>query len=96
MTKKKKKTTANKWKTKKWYTIHAPPLFEEKEIGEAVSSDSQLLIGRIVKATLKDITGSYAQDHIQLNFKINDVKGTKATTRTYGHELQKAYMKRHN
>ena len=92
--KKKKGKTVDTWKTKRWYTIRAPKLFEEKEVGEAASSDPKLLIGRTVKTTLRAITGNIPHQNVKLVFKVTDVKGESVDTRPVGYELNRGYIQR--
>ena len=81
------------WKTKKWYKIVVPPLFEEKEVGETLASTPDLLRGRKVEVTLKDITGDIKQSKTKLLFRINNVAGTTARTECIGFELSRSYIR---
>ncbi len=92
--KRKKGKAVDSWKAKRWYKVKAPKGFEGKEIGEALSSDPALLIGRIVKTTLREITGNIPHQNIQLKFKITNVKGETAETAPVGFELSRGYVGR--
>lgn len=92
--KKRKGKTVDTWKAKRWYKIKAPKGFEEKEIGGAVSSDPKLLLGRVIKTTLREITGNIPHQNIQLKFKVVDVKGESLETKAVGFELSRSYVGR--
>ncbi|MCK4328187.1 MAG: 30S ribosomal protein S3ae [Candidatus Diapherotrites archaeon] len=92
--KKKKVRAVDTWKSKRWYTIKAPKIFEEKEIGKAVSSDPKLLTGRSIKVTMRDITGNIPQQNIKLNFKVTDVKGESLETMPVAYEYNRGYISR--
>ena len=49
------KAAVDKWKTKKWFEIIAPPLFNEKKIGETLAADYRMLIGRKIEVSLSDL-----------------------------------------
>ncbi len=92
--KKKKKKTVDTWKTKKRFIIAAPKAFEEKELGQTVANKPEELIGRTVKSTLRQITGNISHQHVQLKFKVTDVKGQTANTEVIGEEIQRGYIGR--
>ncbi len=81
------------WKEKKWYTVVAPPVFGEAPLGLTPADDPDKLIGRVMEATLYDITGDFAHVHIKLYFQIIKVEGDTAYTRFKGHELMRDYIR---
>lgn len=81
------------WREKKWYTVIAPPVFGETPLGLTPADDPDKLIGRVMEATLYDITGDYAHVHIKLYFQIVRVEGDTAYTRFKGHELMRDYIR---
>lgn len=90
-----KSKVVDKWKTKSWYTIIAPEIFESREIGQLVSSDEPNLINRKIKIGLGDLTGSFSQAtaYSMLNFRVKEVKGKSAFTKFIGHSLVPGYVK---
>ncbi|PIN98440.1 MAG: hypothetical protein COT90_04350 [Candidatus Diapherotrites archaeon CG10_big_fil_rev_8_21_14_0_10_31_34] len=86
--------TTDKWKKKKWFTIFAPKLFDQKEVGETVAEKPETLIGRIIKVNARELTGNPKKQHITLFFKIKDVQGLKAFTKLTGHEINSNFLKR--
>ena len=61
------------WKEKSWYTIKTPVNFEDKEIGETPAKDADLLIGRGVEVTMRELTGDFSKQYIKLRFEIDNV-----------------------
>ena len=89
------KKVVDKWKTKQWYNVVAPDIFEGRVVAEVVASDPAYLLNRIVPVNLMDITGKMSQQNIYttVNFRITDVKGNNAYTRVIGHELAPSYVR---
>lgn len=54
----------DKWRSKRWYTVIAPPYFGEVEIGSIPADDPQKLLGRVVESTLYDVTEDLSLIHI--------------------------------
>ena len=67
-----KKTKRDPWKSKVWYSILTPEIFGSKVIGETPADDANNLYGRIIEASLKDITGNFRKYYVKLFFKINE------------------------
>lgn len=84
----------DKWKAKEWYSIHAPRMFNEAEIGETPSADPEYVIGRTVEVTVQDLTGDFSKMHIKLRFKVTSVDGHDAKTEFIGHDLTSDYVRR--
>lgn len=84
----------DKWKAKEWYTIHAPRMFNEAEIGETPSADPEYVIGRTAEVTVQDLTGDFSKMHIKLKFKVVSVDGHDAKTEFTGHDLTSDYVRR--
>lgn len=81
------------WKSKTWYTVLAPSMFENKEIGRVPASEDSKLLNRVVEVSLSDLTGDISQSYIFLRFRISDVKGKTAYTKFIGHEISPSYLK---
>lgn len=88
------KKLRDKWRSKQWYTIIAPPMFNRAQIGETLSDDPDKLIGRNVEVTLQDLTGDFRMMHVKLKFKIVDHTTSEAYTRFVGHDLTSDYIRR--
>ena len=81
------------WKEKSWYTIKTPLMFEEKEIGETPAKDPDLLIGRGVEVTMRELTGDFSKQYIKLRFEIDKVAGDVASTKFTGHKTTTDYVR---
>lgn len=83
----------DKWRSKKWYTIVAPPYFGSVEIGSVPADDPQKIIGRVIESTLYDITEDFAHQYLKTYFQIVGVEGRKALTIFKGHEYSRDYLR---
>jgi ribosomal protein S3AE len=92
--KKNKKRTVDNWKRKKWYTITADPLFDNKEIGKTVALDGKNIVNRIVKKTLNEITNNIRDSNYILSFRINKVVAGNAETELIQLNTKPAFIKR--
>ena len=81
------------WKEKSWYTIKSPVNFEDKEIGETPAKDPELLIGRGVEVTMRELIGDFSKQYIKLRFEIDNVAGTVANTKFTGHKTTTDYVR---
>ncbi len=91
----KKAKVMDKWKSKQWYAVLAPQVFDGREIAEIASSDEENLKNRILSLTLAEVTGQPSQSSVftTLKFRIEDVKGKNAHTRLIGHEISPSYIR---
>ncbi|MBS3068144.1 hypothetical protein J4450_05550 [Candidatus Micrarchaeota archaeon] len=89
------KKIVDKWKLKKWYTVLAPPMFDNKEICEVVAAEDQLLTNRIVRISLMELMSTSSQTSMFtfLRFRISGVAGNTAQTTLIGHEVSPSYIK---
>ena len=63
------------------------------ELGRIPAADPDLLIGRIVEATLYDITSDFSHQNLKLFFQISKLEGKVAHTIFKGHEYSRDYMR---
>jgi len=84
----------DKWKSKTWYGVYAPVMFNKTEIGATCTNDPKNLIGRTIEATMHELTGDFSKIHIKLKFKIDNISGTEAHTYFMGHSLTSDYIRR--
>ncbi|MCX8198066.1 MAG: 30S ribosomal protein S3ae [Candidatus Micrarchaeota archaeon] len=91
----KKTKVVDKWKTKSWYSVIAPEMFESKEIGQIVSSDESNLLNRKIKVGLGELLGSFSQSsaYTSIFFRVKEVKGKSAYASFVGHELMPGYVR---
>ena len=91
------RTVKDKWRSKHWFKVRAPGLFQHLEIGETMASDPEQIVGRTLETTLQDLSGGgdVGKGHIKLRFQIERVGGDNAAeTRFIGHELTSDYVRR--
>ena len=84
----------DKWKTKRWYNVMAPDMFNRQQVAETVADEPEKLIGRVAQVTVQDITNDFSKMHIKMKFKINDVRGAEAHTYFIGHDMTSDYVRR--
>ncbi|MFP4143183.1 MAG: 30S ribosomal protein S3ae [Thermoplasmata archaeon] len=84
----------DKWKSKSWYRIVAPEIFDGVVVGETVSSDPENLLGRVTEISLQDLAGDFSRTHIKAKLKINGIRGGECKTRFVGHEMTTDYVRR--
>ena len=83
----------DKWRGKAWYTVVSPPYFGGVELGAIPADDPSKLVGRVVDATLYDITNDFAHQYLKMYFKVADVEGKIACTIFKGHEYSRDYLR---
>ncbi len=81
------------WKEKNWYDIKTPIAFGDKEIGETPARDPDLLIGRGVEVTMRELTGEFSKQYIKVRFEIDNVAGDSASTKFTGHKTTTDYVR---
>jgi small subunit ribosomal protein S3Ae len=84
----------DKWRSKEWYRIMAPDMFNNAPIAETLSDEGEKVIGRVTEVTMQDITGDFSKMHIKLQFKISEITGFDAHTEFVGHTLTSDYIRR--
>lgn len=83
----------DKWKSKSWYNIETPEFIGRNNIGTTMAEEPEQLIGRIVEATVGDLTNDFSKHNTKLKFRINDVNGDVAQTLFIGHEITTDYLR---
>ncbi len=93
MSSKRKKRVRDKWRDKRWYPVLSPPYFGAIELGTVPADDSAKLVGRVVDATLYDITDDFTHQYLRMYFRIIDVEDKIAHTIFKGHEYSQDYLR---
>jgi small subunit ribosomal protein S3Ae len=91
------RTVKDKWRSKHWFKVRAPGLFQHVELGETVATEPEHVIGRTLEATLPEITGGgdSGKAHIKLRFRVERLGGDGvAEARFIGHDLTTDYVRR--
>ncbi|RPI36398.1 MAG: 30S ribosomal protein S3ae [Methanoregulaceae archaeon] len=81
------------WKAKSWFKVHVPDNLGKAYIGDTIANDAESVVGRIMTATLGEITNDYAKQHMKMSFKIQNVTGDSAYTEFVGHEVTRDYLR---
>ena len=93
MSSKRKKRVRDKWRDKRWYAVLSPPYFGAIELGTLPTDDSAKLVGRVIDATLYDITDDFTHQYLRMYFRIIDVEDKIAHTIFKGHEYSQDYLR---
>jgi len=91
------RTVKDKWRSKRWYPVRAPGLFQHVELGETVATEPDQVIGRTLEATLPELSGSgdAGKAHVKLRFRVERISGDGvAEARFVGHDLTTDYVRR--
>jgi small subunit ribosomal protein S3Ae len=91
------RTVKDKWRSKHWFKVRAPGLFQHVELGETVATEPEQVIGRTLETTLPELSGSAdsGKAHIKLRFRIERLGGDGvAEARFIGHDLTSDYVRR--
>lgn len=89
----KSKRVRDKWRSKVWYIVVAPPFFGNVELGALPAEETEQLVGRIIEATLYDITSDFSHQYLKMFFQINEIDGKTARTLFKGHEYSRDYLR---
>ena len=73
--------------------IIAPSFFGNVELGSVPAEEQDQLIGRVVEATLYDITQDFSHMYLKMYFQVNEIEGKTAKTLFKGHEYSRDYLR---
>lgn len=93
MSKRGKRRVRDKWRNKAWYVVMTPNYFGNVELGAIPADDPKKLSGRILDATLYDITNDFAHQYLKMYFQVTKVDGKTAKTVFQGHEYSRDYLR---
>lgn len=89
----KKRRMRDKWRGKSWYKVVCPPYFGGVELGAVPSDEPEKLVGRVLDATLYDITNDFSHQYMKMYFQVSGVEGKTASTVFKGHEYSRDYLR---
>jgi small subunit ribosomal protein S3Ae len=89
----KTKRVRDKWRSKTWYMVMAPPYFGSVELGAIPADEPEKLIGRVIDSTLYDITNDFSHQYLKIQFQITEIDGKNAKTIFKGHEYSRDYLR---
>ncbi len=73
--------------------VVAPSFFGNVELGAIPAQEPKQLIGRVVEATLYDITSDFSHHYLKMFFQVNEIDGKTAKTLFKGHEYSRDYLR---
>jgi len=73
--------------------VVAPSFFGNVELGSIPAQEPEQLIGRVVEATLYDITSDFSHHFLKMFFQVNEIDGKTAKTLFKGHEYSRDYLR---
>lgn len=88
-----KRRVRDKWRDKDWYAVTSPPYFGNTELGSIPTDDPNKLIGRVMDATLYDLTNDFTHQYLKMYFQVLKVEGKKVHTIFNGHEYSRDYLR---
>ena len=91
------RTVKDKWRSKHWYKVRAPGLFQHVELGETVATEPEQVIGRTLETTLPELSGAAdaGKAHVKLRFRVERISGDGvAEARFIGHDLTSDFVRR--
>jgi small subunit ribosomal protein S3Ae len=91
------RTVKDKWRSKRWYKVRAPGLFQHVELGETVATEPEQVVGRTLETTLPELSGAAdaGKAHVKLRFRVERISGDGvAEARFVGHDLTSDYVRR--
>ncbi len=87
------KRVRDKWRTKTWYNIISPKYFGGVELGAVPADAPEKIVGRVVDATLYDITNDFAHQYLKMYFQVTEMDNKTAKTVFKGHEYSRDYLR---
>jgi len=84
----------DKWRSKTWLIVEAPPSFGSTQIGYIPVTDVEKAAGRVVETTLYDIVKQDPQQYVyKLYFQITEVQDGVAKSILKAYEYSREYLK---
>ncbi|MBI4406625.1 hypothetical protein HY571_01805 [Candidatus Micrarchaeota archaeon] len=87
-----KKKAIDPWKTKQWFELVAPNLFNREKVAQIPAQDPQHLLNRIIEMPLKEITRDLSHMYINVKLRVEEVKGKQAFTKFIGHAVAREHL----
>jgi small subunit ribosomal protein S3Ae len=90
----KKAKVIDKWRKKRYFSIFAPKVFQERELGQTMAYGPEEMMGRKIEVNLMILTGNVKKQHINVSFRVNSLRGEQAHTIVDTYEIAPAAVKR--
>lgn len=81
-------------KKRKWYKILAAQEFNRSEIGETLSSDSNLILNKKIQVYLNTLTNDPKNQNIKITFSVSKIENDIAYSELVKYELIPAFIRR--
>jgi len=81
-------------KRKKWYTIIAPDMLNNRVLGDIYLREPSAMKGRNLKVNLFNISGDIKKQNVNINFRIKDYIDGKGITEFIGYEISSSTIRR--
>jgi small subunit ribosomal protein S3Ae len=85
--------TVDKWKMKRWFTVHAPKSFNEEKICEMPANDEKQVVNRKLKVSLEQLTHNPQNSFTNIVVKVIDVNGDAVHTKLVMIEQPNSYIR---
>lgn len=79
---------------KRWFSVIAPEIFKNKEVGEIAASEQNNLIGRTVEISASKLTDTPKDQHRKIVLQINELIGDKVKATVKRTFLLDTYLQR--
>ncbi|MBS3135820.1 hypothetical protein J4401_02575 [Candidatus Woesearchaeota archaeon] len=79
---------------KNWVSLIAPPMFQDRQIGETLVSEPALLIGKKIKVNFAVFSDDMKKQSTEISFVVDKVEGNKAFTSFLGLRLMPTMVRR--
>jgi len=83
-----------KSKAKEWYSIIAPKVFDNRELGKAMVTEPEQLVGRKISVGLLELMNNFNKFYVKFVFRVIKVEGTTAHAEFAGSEVLRDYVSR--
>ena len=83
----------DKWKSKMWYRLHAPSMFNYAIMAHTPADSAEVVNGRVTEVPLEQLTGDFNQKNIMIKFSVHETRGNNAFTSFDGHRLTSDYKR---
>ena len=83
----------DKWKSKMWYRLHAPSMFNYAIMAHTPADSPEVVNGRVTEVPLEQLTGDFNQKNFMIKFRVHETRGNNAFTSFDGHRLTSDYKR---
>ncbi|HUC39010.1 MAG TPA: hypothetical protein VL944_02680 [Candidatus Acidoferrum sp.] len=85
--------TVDKWKMKRWFTVHAPKSFNEEKICEMPANDEKQVMNRKLRVSMEQLTHNPQNSFSNVVVRVTDVNGDVVHTKLIMIEQPYSYIR---